>query len=166
MYQLGIFDQFQFPSRGSATYVLDITRTDNGIATISSDQRLSLFDPTRISAGPVASLVTDHGNLALLKILDGGLACTAGENGTVSVWDFRQPSKIGSVTQFKGMFEYRCQSHYCSILTCLAASQAPIMSMACNAGTQTIAVGTELQSHTASIFLWYVNRRVYHSKTC
>lgn len=28
--------------------------------------------------------------------------------------------------------------------------------MACNPGTQTIAVGTELQNHTASIFLWDV----------
>lgn len=103
MYQLGVFEQYQFPSRDSVTYVLDIARRDNGIATISSDQRLSLFDPARISAGPLASLVTDHGNLALLKILDGGLACTAGENGTVAVWDFRQPGKIGSVAQFKGM---------------------------------------------------------------
>lgn len=36
------------------------------------------------------------------------------------------------------------------------ASQAPIFSMACSLDTQTIAVGTELQNHTASIHLWYV----------
>lgn len=36
------------------------------------------------------------------------------------------------------------------------ASESPILSMACSADTKTIAVGTELQNHTASIFLWYV----------
>jgi hypothetical protein len=35
------------------------------------------------------------------------------------------------------------------------ASQAPIQSMACNKETNTIAVGTELQDHMASIHLWY-----------
>jgi hypothetical protein len=36
----------------------------------------------------------------------------------------------------------------------IVASQAPILSMACSLDTQTIAVGTELQNHTASIHLW------------
>lgn len=35
-----------------------------------------------------------------------------------------------------------------------AASEAPILSMACSNETKTIAVGTELQNHTASILLW------------
>lgn len=103
MYNLSIFDQYQIPSRDQAVYVLDVTRTTNGIATISSDNRLSLFDPTRLSSGPLTSIVTDHENLAVLKVLDGGLACTAGENGTVAVWDFRAAGKVAKVAQFQGM---------------------------------------------------------------
>lgn len=34
------------------------------------------------------------------------------------------------------------------------ASETPILSMACSADTKTIAVGTELQNHSASLFLW------------
>lgn len=40
------------------------------------------------------------------------------------------------------------------LLIVSVASQAPILSMACSLDTQTIAVGTELQNHTASIHLW------------
>jgi hypothetical protein len=31
----------------------------------------------------------------------------------------------------------------------------PVLALACSPGTQTIAVGTELQNHAASIVLWY-----------
>lgn len=34
------------------------------------------------------------------------------------------------------------------------AGQASILSMACSASTQTIAVGTELENHAATIHLW------------
>ena len=34
--------------------------------------------------------------------------------------------------------------------------------MACSGSTQTIAVGTELQNHTASIHLWYVHNLPSH----
>lgn len=34
------------------------------------------------------------------------------------------------------------------------AAEASILSMACSANTQTIAVGTELENHVASIHLW------------
>ena len=99
MYSLSVFDQHCF---GPSTYVLDVVRTPSGLATISSDQKLSLLDPTRLSNGPLASQSTDHGNLSVLRVLDGGLACTAGENGTVAVWDFRVAGKIGKVAQFQG----------------------------------------------------------------
>lgn len=103
MYSLSVFDQHRF---GSSIYVLDVARTPSGLTTISSDQKLSLLDPARLSAGPLASQTTEHGNLSVLKVLDGGLACTAGENGTVAVWDFRVDSKIGKVAQFQGMWSF------------------------------------------------------------
>ncbi|KAI6748131.1 hypothetical protein HG531_008673 [Fusarium graminearum] len=123
-------------SLGRDVYVLDIQRTSAGLATISSDQFLSVLDPARLSAGPQRRLPTQHGNLTTLRVFDSNaaLVCTAGENGTVAVWDLRQGA---NVVQFQ-------------------ASQAPIFSMACSLDTQTIAVGTELQNHTASIHLWDV----------
>ncbi|KAG5663405.1 hypothetical protein KAF25_001341 [Fusarium avenaceum] len=123
-------------SLGRDVYVLEIHRTSVGLASISSDQFLSVLDPARLSAGPVRRLPTDHGNLTTLRVFDSNaaLVCTAGENGTVGVWDLRQGA---NVVQFR-------------------ASEAPILSMACNLDTKTIAVGTELQNHTASIHLWDV----------
>ncbi|KAF5645417.1 mitochondrial carrier family [Fusarium sp. NRRL 25303] len=133
MYTLNCADGL---SLGRDVYVLDIHRTSVGLASISSDQSLSVLDPTRLSAGPLHRLPTQHGNLATLRVFDSNasIVCTAGENGTVGVWDLRQGA---NVVQFQ-------------------ASQAPILSMACSFDTQTIAVGTELQNHTASIHLWDV----------
>ncbi|KAF4980703.1 hypothetical protein FZEAL_3371 [Fusarium zealandicum] len=133
MYSLACADGF---SLGRDVYVLDIHRTSAGLAAISTDQFLSLLDPSHLSAGPIRRLPTDHGNLTTLRVFDANdaLVCTAGENGTVAVWDLRQGARVA---QFQ-------------------ASQAPILSMACSLDTQTIAVGTELQNHAASIHLWDV----------
>lgn len=88
-------------SLGRDVYVLDIHRTSVGLASISSDQFLSVLDPARLSAGPVRRLPTDHGNLTTLRVFDSNaaLVCTAGENGTVAVWDLRQGA---NVVQFQG----------------------------------------------------------------
>ncbi|KAI5467608.1 WD40-repeat-containing domain protein [Mariannaea sp. PMI_226] len=133
MYSLTNSDGFHF---GQDVYVLDVDRTSAGLAAIASDQSLTLLDPARLSQGPLRRLPTQHGNLTTLRVFDGNaaLVCTAGENGTVGVWDLRQGSQVA---QFQ-------------------ASEAPILSMACSAETKTIAVGTELQNHTASILLWDV----------
>ncbi|WKT46598.1 WD40 repeat [Fusarium oxysporum f. sp. vasinfectum] len=133
MYSLNCADGL---SLGRDVYVLDIHRTSVGLASISSDQFLSVLDPARLSAGPQRRLPTQHGNLTTLRVFDSNasIVCTAGENGTVGVWDLRQGA---NVVQFQ-------------------ASQASILSMACSLDTQTIAVGTELQNHTASIHLWDV----------
>ncbi|CVL05013.1 hypothetical protein FPRO06_04535 [Fusarium proliferatum] len=133
MYTLNCADGL---SLGRDVYVLDIHRTSVGLASISSDQFLSVLDPTRLSAGPLHRLPTQHGNLTTLRVFESNasVVCTSGENGTVGVWDLRQGA---NVVQFQ-------------------ASQAPILSMACSFDTQTIAVGTELQNHTASIHLWDV----------
>ncbi|KAI8689113.1 hypothetical protein NCS55_00167300 [Fusarium keratoplasticum] len=137
MYSLTCADGLSF---GSDVYVLDIHRTSAGLASIASDQHLSLLDPTRLSAGPLRRLPTEHGNLNCLRVFDANasLVCTAGENGTVGVWDLRQGARVA---QFQGKS---------------MTSQTPILSMACSQDTKTIAVGTELQNHTASIHLWDV----------
>lgn len=109
MYSLTCADGLSF---GSDVYVLDIHRTSAGLASIASDQHLSLLDPTRLSAGPLRRLPTEHGNLNCLRVFDANasLVCTAGENGTVGVWDLRQGARVA---QFQGEFlsldtVYRC----------------------------------------------------------
>ncbi|KAL6702021.1 WD40-repeat-containing domain protein [Trichoderma pleuroticola] len=135
MYTLTNIDQHHF-SGPEDVYVLEAHKTASGLVTVASDQTLSLFNPARLGTGPVARLRTEHGNVTTLRVFDAGtsVVCTAGENGSVGVWDLRQGARVA---QF-------------------AAGQASILSMACSASTQTIAVGTELENHAATIHLWDV----------
>ncbi|KKO98580.1 hypothetical protein THAR02_09318 [Trichoderma harzianum] len=135
MYTLTNIDQHHF-SGPEDVYVLEAHRTASGLATVASDQTLSLFNPARLGTGPVARLRTEHGNVTTLRVFDAGtsVVCTAGENGSVGVWDLRQGARVAQFT----------------------AGQASILSMACSASTQTIAVGTELENHAATIHLWDV----------
>lgn len=98
MYSLTCADGLHF---GRDVYVLDVHRTSAGLAAIASDQSLALLDAARLSQGPVRRLQTDHGNLTTLRVFDANaaLVCTAGESGTVAVWDLRQG---GRVAQFQG----------------------------------------------------------------
>lgn len=84
-----------------AVYVLDLQRTAAGLVAISSDQHLSLFGPGRIENGPISSWRTQHGNLTTLSLFDAqeSVVCTAGEDGTVGVWDLRQSARVA---QFHG----------------------------------------------------------------
>lgn len=102
MYTLTSIDRHHF-SGPDGVYVLDAHRTAAGLAAITSDQRLSLLDPSRIGSGPVSSWTTEHGNLTALRVFDaaGALVCTAGEDGSVGVWDLRQGSRVA---QFAGEF--------------------------------------------------------------
>jgi WD40 repeat protein len=104
MYTLTNIDQYHFPSSpDSETYVLEAHRTASGLATVSSDQALSLFDPARIGSGPQASLRTDHGNVTTMRAFDPmtGVVCTAGEDGSVGVWDLRAGARVA---RFQGEF--------------------------------------------------------------
>lgn len=100
MYNLIASDGFQFSSPGEV-YALDAQRMQAGLATITSDQRLSLLDPARLSQGPVQSHRTEHGNLGSLRIFDAATSavCTTGDSGEVAVWDLRGG---GKVAQFQG----------------------------------------------------------------
>lgn len=90
MYNLSKADAYQNPGRDPA-YVLEIIPVAGGLAAISSDQNLALFDPMRLSQGPVKTIRTPHGNITCAKAFDesNSIICTAGENGTVSLWDLR-----------------------------------------------------------------------------
>lgn len=110
MYQLAPVAGHSFARSQDDVYVLDLHRLAAGLASISSDQKLSLFNPARVGAGPVSSITTNHGNLRCLKPFDWttSVVCTAGENGTVSVWDLRQKASSAQVAQFQGISRLRC----------------------------------------------------------
>jgi WD repeat-containing protein 89 len=101
MYTLTPVDECHFSGgqSDSSIYVLDVLRTpSNGLVTISSDQALSLFDPTILGNGPATSLKTNHGNLTTLSLFGESVVCTAGENGTVGVWDLRERKSVAHFT--------------------------------------------------------------------
>lgn len=109
MYQLAPIAGHSF-GRSGDVYVLDLHRLTSGLASISSDQKLSFFNPARIDLGPVVSLTTNHGNLRCLKPYDwtNSIVSTAGENGTVSVWDLRVNPSMAQVAHFQGMSSFLC----------------------------------------------------------
>lgn len=102
------------------------------LAAISTDQTLTVLDALNIRRGPLTTLATKHGNVTALKPMDwrqcgggggagvvvdgtgtdGGssegaaaaadLLATAGENGSVSVWDLRISGGQAEVLRLEG----------------------------------------------------------------
>ncbi|RYC55328.1 hypothetical protein CHU98_g10877 [Xylaria longipes] len=101
MYPLTCIDAYRIPTR-EEVYVLDIIPFTSGPATISSDQKLSLFNPLSLKTGPTVNLVTNHGNITCARALDpdNSVVSTAGENGTISLWDLRQDVRQAEVARF------------------------------------------------------------------
>ncbi|KAI2641087.1 WD40 repeat-like protein [Xylaria nigripes] len=139
MYPLTCVDEYKIPTR-EEVYVLDILPFVSGPATISSDQKLSLFNPLSLKTGPTVNVVTHHGNITCARVFDAAnsVACTAGENGTISIWDLRQDVYRAEVARFT------------------TEDQVPVVSVACSNTGFSVAAGTELQNHQASIVLWDV----------
>ncbi|RDA93238.1 hypothetical protein CP533_6524 [Ophiocordyceps camponoti-saundersi (nom. inval.)] len=123
----------------SDAYILALRRSPLGIAAISSDQRLTLLDPRRLGGSASCwSAPTTHGNVTALSLPKSSSsfdACTAGEDGSIVLWDLRRT--IGPALRFQ-------------------ASSSPILSMAWDEST--IAIGTELHEHAASILLWDIRK--------
>ncbi|KAI3324838.1 WD40 repeat-like protein [Xylariaceae sp. AK1471] len=139
MYPLACIDRYRIPTR-EEVYVLDIIPFVSGPATISSDQKLSLFNPLSLKTGPTVDLVTNHGNITCARVFDApnSVVCTAGENGTISMWDLRQDVRQAEVARFT------------------TENQVPVLSVACSNMGFSMAAGTELQNHQASIIIWDV----------
>ena len=136
MYNLTKADAFRNPGSDPA-YVLEITPVAGGLAAISSDQKLTVFNPQRLSQGPLKTVRTPHENITCARAFDASnsIICTAGSNGTVALWDLRLD---GSKAQ----------------VAAPAGSDAPIVSLACNSSSNDIAAGTEYANHQASILIW------------
>ncbi|EEY17622.1 WD repeat-containing protein [Verticillium alfalfae VaMs.102] len=144
MYMLAPVAGHRFTGRDEV-YVLDIHRLGAGLASITSDQQLSLFDPARLGAGPITSLPTAHGNIKALRPFDrsASTVCTAGDDGTVALWDLRNPRSSALAARF-------------------AAADAPLTALACDAASHTLAVGTEFANHQSSIALDDVTELCFH----
>ncbi|KAK0630162.1 WD40-repeat-containing domain protein [Bombardia bombarda] len=137
MYMLSCAAGYKYPG-AEAPYVLDIIPLAAGLAVTSSDQSLCLFDPTRLGLGPAKIIRTNHGHLTSAKAYNASesIISTAGENGSISVWDFRlDPSKAEAL---------RIQGN----------GATSLLSLACSSQISTLAVGTELDNHQASVLLW------------
>ncbi|ORY54849.1 WD domain-containing protein [Pseudomassariella vexata] len=136
MFTLACVDGFRYPGLDEI-YVTDIIPLVTGPATISSDQQLCFFNPVNLRVGPVKSIQTSHGNITCAKPIDAGgsVVCTAGENGSISIWDLRQDSaEVARLTD----------------------NQVPILSLACSSGSFSLVAGTELQQSQSSILIWDV----------
>jgi WD40 repeat protein len=90
MFSLNGVDSFRFPGI-EEVYVTNVVPLAKGPATISSDQKLCLFNPLSLRPGPVTTLQTNHGNVTCLKAIDANSStvCTTGDNGSISLWDLR-----------------------------------------------------------------------------
>lgn len=137
MYELSRVDGYQYPD---GAYVVELMPTKSGLVASSSNQTISLFDPYKLSQGPVQRIQTDHGNLTSTRVYkaEDSHVCSTGQNGTISLWDLRlDPSRAQALRIDMGN------------------NQCGLLSLACSSETNSIAVGTELANHQASIILWY-----------
>lgn len=103
MYSLSCVDGFRYPGVDEV-YVTDLIPLTQGPATISSDQKLCVFNPLSLRPGPVGTLQTNHGNLTCAKAFDlgGSVVCTAGEDGSISMWDLRKDVREAEVARLTG----------------------------------------------------------------
>ncbi|KAI1322402.1 WD40 repeat-like protein [Xylariaceae sp. FL0255] len=137
MFPLTCIDGYKIPIR-EEVYVLDIIPFITGPATISSDQKLSLFDPLSLKTGPILDIRTNHGNITCARPydLENKGVCTAGEDGTISLWDLRQDVRSAEVARFA------------------TENLEPVLSVACSDAGFSVVAGTELQNHQASVIIW------------
>lgn len=104
MYLLAQADGYQYPGR-EEVYVLDTIRLGAGLAAISSDQSLCIFDPERLGQGPLKRIQTSHGNLTTAKAYNDSesIVCTTGESGSISLWDLRLDPSQAQALQLQGV---------------------------------------------------------------
>jgi hypothetical protein len=102
MYSLNAVDSFHI-SEPKDTYIYDITRCHAGLAAISSDDSLRLFDPLALSGPPLNSIRRVNTDVTCLKAInssaegDALIVCTAGRDGRVCLLDPRTGQRIGEV---------------------------------------------------------------------
>ncbi len=90
------------------TYIYHIEPIADEIAAISSDDCLRLINPAFLN-GPVLKIIPKtHTEVTCLKALDGQspIACTAGRDGRVNIWDVRGNTVVAELNT--GIAPFRC----------------------------------------------------------
>jgi hypothetical protein len=111
MYTLNVVDSFHI-SEPADTYIYDIVPVAAGLAAISSDDSLRLFDPLALSRAPLNSIRRVNTDVTCLKAVnsttegDALIVCTAGRDGRVCLLDPRTGSKIGEVRTGELVFSH------------------------------------------------------------
>lgn len=105
MYLLACSDGYQHAGP-DPVYVLEIMSLTAGLAAITSDQGLALFNPVRLGQGPLTKLQTNNGNLTAAKPYNTAesIVSTTGENGSVSMWDLRLDPGNARVLELGGEY--------------------------------------------------------------
>ncbi|KAM3069254.1 hypothetical protein ACMFMG_010765 [Clarireedia jacksonii] len=134
MYKFFASDIFEVKSP-EGTYIYDILPIGAGLASISSDDCLRLLDPLSLDAQPLNTFKEVNTDVTCVNTIGEGDTCiilTAGRDGKVCLLDPRSGVKVGEVR---------------------SDQNAPILSLACSA-TNTLAAGTELTNHQATVSIW------------
>jgi WD40 repeat protein len=99
MYHLTDTDEYRFPGT-DAPYVLEVIPTVSGLVVTTTDQRVSLFNPTRLRDGPQRANHTGGWNIQAARVLGSqeSLVAAAGEDGKIAVWDFRDSTGTPQVS--------------------------------------------------------------------
>jgi WD40 repeat protein len=109
MYTLSTTSSYHVSSPAD-TYIYDLAIVSSGLAAISSDNSLRLFDPTNLDAGPVKEVKNVNADVTCMKVFGGEagapggrgvVVCTAGRDGKVGLWDPRSGTRIGEITSGK-----------------------------------------------------------------
>ncbi|OJJ45622.1 hypothetical protein ASPZODRAFT_133478 [Penicilliopsis zonata CBS 506.65] len=119
------------------SYIYALAPCSAGLAAISSDDSLRLIDSANLKQISVLSSQTHSGGVTCLRTgagEQGTLLATGGRDGKVRLWDANRTA--GATVEFE------------------ALKNAPVLSVACNAATNTVVAGTELVSSQAVVSFW------------
>ncbi|EAW07370.1 WD repeat protein [Aspergillus clavatus NRRL 1] len=128
-------------SLSPGNYIYAITSTSSGsLAAISSDDSLRVFDAASLDRVTVLAAQTHGaGGVTALRTYGAGkdqqLLVTGGRDGKVKVWDARK-GRGAAVVEME------------------TVRNAPVLSVACCSGTNTVVAGTELVSSQAVVAFW------------
>lgn len=98
MYTLEAYEAFRI-DKPQETYIYEILPLGEGVATISSDDSLRLFDPLALHS-PVNVIKSVNHEVTCISAFEnnGGLmVCTAGRDGRIGIVDPRTGTKVGEL---------------------------------------------------------------------
>ncbi|KAK6539413.1 hypothetical protein TWF694_009638 [Orbilia ellipsospora] len=133
----------------SGTYHYTLSRLSSHLATISSDDRIRILDPSNLSVvttspSPVHNDVDNNGGVTCLKSLDENepnILFTAGRDGTARLWDVR----VGFETAVRSFKK--------------GSSRAAVLSLDVCKTRGLVGVGTELTGTSAEVIVWDLEGR-------